>query len=59
MEGKVRGGYYRGLTRTRNGSESSVPAAYSAKSKAAPVLFLNAGEGGAERRGAGCGTLVV
>jgi len=42
-----------GLMRTRNGSESSVPAAYSAKSKAAPVLTRE-GEREEER-----GTLAV
>ena len=37
-----RGGVYRrtGEEAGRNGSESSVPAAYSAKSKAAATLFL-------------------
>jgi len=47
------GGRGRGLMRTRNGSESSVPAAYSAKSKAAPVLTRE-GEREEER-----GTLTV
>lgn len=52
-----RGGVYqRTGARERNGSESSVPAAYSAKSKAAAALFLIPGKEGRARR---CSTVLA